>query len=116
MLKKDNRLKKRYQYNYVYRAGIHYSSKNLIIYVASSKTKNIKVGFSVTKKIGKACVRNLIRRRLREIVYNEIPKLKQNCNLIVVAKESITNATMAELTFELKNLFQKAQMFNEKTV
>lgn len=111
MLKKENRLKKRYQYNYVYRSGLHLGGKFVTIYVASSKTKNIKVGFAVTKKIGKAHVRNLVRRRLREIVYTQIPLLKQNYNLIVVAKEGISSARFDELSNEIVTLLKKAQMF-----
>ena len=82
MLKKINRLKKRYQYNYVYKQGIKYYGKTIILYATPSKTKNIKVGFAITKKIGHAFKRNLIRRRLREIVYSEIVDLKQNYNII----------------------------------
>ncbi len=111
MLKKENRLKKRYQYNYVYRAGAHFSGKFVTIYTASSKTKDIKVGFAVTKKIGKAHVRNLVRRRLREIVYTQIPQLKQNYNLIVVAKDGITAARFDDLSNDVVALLKKAQMF-----
>ena len=32
MLKKDNRLKKRYQFAYVYRAGSHVSGKHVVLY------------------------------------------------------------------------------------
>ena len=53
----------------------------------------MKVGLAVTKKVGHAVVRNKIRRRLREIVRKQLPNLKQNYNIIVVAKDCITNAT-----------------------
>lgn len=116
MLKKNNRLKKRYQYNYVYKAGAHFSEKNVTIYLATSKTKDIKVGFAVTKKIGKAHTRNLVRRRLREIVYREIPLIKQNYNMIVVAKPGIENASFACITQEIQSILKKAQMYNEKNI
>ena len=110
MLKKNNRLKKRYQFSYVYRAGSNVSGQFLTIYFCSSKTKDIKVGFTVTKKLGHAHVRNLIRRRLREIVYSEIPNLKQNFNLIVVAKETCLQASFETLKTELVSLFKKADL------
>ena len=110
MLKKNNRLKKRYQFSYVYRAGKSFSGEFLTIYFCPSKTKDIKVGFTVTKKLGHAHIRNLIRRRLREIVYGEIPNLKQNFNLIVVAKESCLQASFESLKTELDCLFQKADL------
>ena len=110
MLKKNNRLKKRYQFNYVYRAGTSLSGQFLTIYFCPSKTKDIKVGFTVTKKLGHAHIRNLVRRRLREIVYAEIPNLKQNFNLIVIAKESCLSADFASLQTELKSLILKANL------
>ncbi len=110
MLKKENRLKKRYQYAYVYRAGAKASGKVLTLYASSSKTKNIKVGFSVTKKIGKATVRNLTRRRLREIIRKQIPNLKQNYNIIVVAKDNILSFSFAEIESDLIRLLEKLNL------
>lgn len=114
MLKKVNRLRKHYQYNYVYRQSVRYSGKAMTIYVSPSKTKNIKIGFAVTKKVGHAVVRNLIRRRLREVVFKSIPSLKQNYNLILSAKDGIENYTFAELDAEFQKLVSKADLFNEK--
>lgn len=115
MLKKVNRLKKRYQFNYVYKQGSHFFGKALVLYVTTSKTKNIKVGFAVTKKIGHATKRNLIKRRLREIVYSKIDNLKQNYNIIVVAKENIFNFSFAELENDFTKLIVKADLLNEKS-
>ena len=116
MLKRVNRLKKRYQFNYVYKSGEHFSSEHLVLYVSSSKTKSIKVGFAVTKKIGHAVVRNKIRRRLREIVQKQLQSLKQNFNIIVVAKESVSEASFEKLTLELTKLFKKANLFYEENI
>lgn len=114
MLKKANRLKKRYQFSYVYKAGEHYSGKSMVLYCTPSKTKDIKVGFAVTKKIGYAFKRNLIKRRLREIVFKEIPNLKQQYNIIIVAKENIADFSFSELSSELQKLLVKAGLADEK--
>ena len=117
MLKRENRLKKRYQYSYVYREGSHVSGKFLVLYFTPSKTKNIKVGFAVTKKIGHAIKRNKIRRRLREIVRNYLPNLKENCNIILVAKESSKEASFVSLADEFANLTKKANIsIDEKSI
>ncbi len=110
MLKRVNRLKKRYQFNYVYKAGEHFSGKAMVLYTTPSKTKNIKVGFAVTKKIGHATKRNLVRRRLREIVKKQLPNLKQNYNIIVVAKEGITEFGFSFLENEFVSLIKKAEL------
>lgn len=114
MLKKENRLKKHYQFNYVYRSGAHVSSNNVVLYFCTSKTKDIKVGFAVTKKIGKAHIRNLVRRRLREIMQKQIPSLKQNYNIIVVAKDQIQNASFATAESEICFLLKKANLIHDE--
>lgn len=116
MLKRVNRLKKRYQFNYVYKNGSHVSSNAMVLYFLPSKTKSIKVGFAVTKKLGKATVRNLVRRRLREIVRISLPNLKQNYNIILVARENILNFSFDELQKEYNTLIKKADILlnNEK--
>ncbi len=116
MLKRANRLKKRYQFNYVYKAGSHVSGKAVVIYFTTSKTKNIKVGFAVTKKIGHAVVRNLVKRRLREIVRKQLQFLKQNYNIIVVAKEHITNFDYKFVECEIISLLQKADLFKNEEI
>lgn len=115
MLKKDNRLKKRYQFNYVYRSGEHFSGRMLVLYTTPSKTKSIKVGFAVTKKIGHAVVRNKTRRRLREIVQKYLPNLKQNYNIIVVARDNILDFDFSQIENDFVKLINKAELFiNEK--
>lgn len=116
MLKRINRLKKRYQFNYVYKSGEHFSGEHIVLYVASSKTKNIKVGLAVTKKVGHAVVRNKVRRRLREIIKTQVPNLKQNNNIIVVARDNITEASFEKLSNEFLKLIKKANLINEETI
>ena len=116
MLKRINRLKKRYQFNYVYKSGEHFSGEHMVLYVASSKTKNIKVGLAVTKKVGHAVVRNKVRRRLREIIKKQVPILKQNNNIIVVARDNITEASFEKLSNEFLKLLKKANLINEESI
>ena len=68
MLKKQNRLKKNKHFNYIYKHGKVSKNQNLVLVYAKTKIKPFKVGFSVNNKYGKAHDRNLIKRRLREIV------------------------------------------------
>ena len=114
MLKKVNRWKKRYQFNYVYKAGEHFSGKTVVLYATTSKTKSIKVGFAVTKKIGHAIKRNLFRRRLREIMRKQLPNLKQNYNIIVVARDQIEQYSFEYIQNEIINLLTKANLYKDE--
>lgn len=118
MLKRINRLRKRYQFQYIYRSGKFVSEKAVTLHYASSKNKDIKVGFAVTKKIGHAILRNKIRRRLREIVRKYLPNLKQNYNIIIVAKEQIVQTQFNDLELQIVNLLKRADLFknDEKNI
>jgi ribonuclease P protein component len=53
-------------YRYVYRRGKSYPSRNLVL--IHLKGRDLKIGFSVSGKVGNAVTRNRIRRCMRENV------------------------------------------------
>ena len=117
MLSKEFRLKKKYQFNYVYRTGKSVGAKLLILYFCPSKNANVKVGISVSKKIGGAIVRNKTKRRIREAIMPYLKSLKPNFNVVLIAKQTIVNASFDEIKSELNYLLKKANLKenNEKS-
>ena len=61
-----SRLKKDSDFKRVYNKGKSYGCKNLVLYYLPNGTDEFRVGFSISKKVGKAVVRNRIRRYLKE--------------------------------------------------
>ncbi len=111
MYSKQYRLKKKYQFNYVYRAGRSFGGKFVVVYAAPSKNKNVKLGVSVSKKVGGAVVRNRIKRRITEILRSQISYLNKNYNIIVVARSSAADAKFESLRADLLNLLKKANLY-----
>ena len=114
MLDKQNRLKKNRQFNFIYRKGQAKHTKFLSLVFAPSKLTDIKVGFSVSKKIGKSVVRSKVKRRLRAIVREMLPSLEKNYNYIFIAKEGIEVVDFDNLKNEVKAVLKKASLINEK--
>ena len=109
MLAKQNRLKKKKEFNYIYKKGDVYYSKYLALYISKTKLNQTKVGFSVSNKVGNSVVRHKIRRRLSEIIRLNISKLPIN-NYIFVAKKGCEELSFSDLTENVFYILKKANI------
>ncbi|MBD5086571.1 MAG: ribonuclease P protein component [Clostridiales bacterium] len=106
-MQKKYRLKSGRVFNYLHKKGISSANKRLVLVYAPSKYP-LKVGFIVSKKVGKAVVRNKVRRRLREIFRSLIPRLEDNCNYVIIARAECANSTFAQLKESMESILIKA--------
>lgn len=102
----DHRLKLNRQFNYIYKKGERVHTKFFNLFVIKSKYECYKIGFSVSKKEGKANKRNLLKRRLREVVRkNNLPRNYHN--YILQARIDACTLSYQEIEKELTTLFAK---------
>ena len=104
------RLKKNASYDYVYKKGISFASKEMVMVALRVNANSIKAGFSVSKKIGKAVIRNKARRRMKESFRHLIPELQNGFNAVFVARNGIENADYAAISKSMKYLLKKANL------
>lgn len=116
MLQKKYRLKKYSAFIATYRLNNAVADKNICVYFGKKRTeetKNVKVGFVVSKKIHKrAVVRNYIKRIMRENFRNilkneEYSFLNDYLSIICVAKKGMLEADYNDTTKTLNNLLNK---------
>ena len=101
----DHRLKKKVQFNYIFRKGERKSSKHFSLFVIKSKYSNYKIGYSISKKVGKAHDRNLLKRRLKEIVrLNNLPQ--RGFNYVLQAKTGASELDFKEIEQQIIRLFK----------
>ncbi len=65
------------------------------------------MGFSVGKRIGKAVVRNRVRRRLQHAVRQLLPLVSVSADVTVTARPAAVDATFQELLQDVQNLFTR---------
>ncbi|HEY8424348.1 MAG TPA: ribonuclease P protein component [Clostridia bacterium] len=85
MLSKKYRLRKDFQFRYVYRNGQSVKNNAVTLFFVKAKNSGIKIGISVSNKIGKACVRNRAKRRIRECIRANLNKMTKGYNYVFVA-------------------------------
>lgn len=86
-----------YEFRRLYAKGRSAVTPTLVIYTRRGRGGGNRVGFTVTTKLGKAVVRNRIRRRLREIYRLNEPRLCRGAELVVVARARSLEAPYADL-------------------
>jgi ribonuclease P protein component len=108
MLKKKYRLTKRKHFNYVYRKGRTFHGDIVTLVFSFARLKNVKVGFSASKKVGNSVVRHRALRLMREAAKPLLERLTPNNNYIFVAKEGITAKHLTDIRKTMENVLRKA--------
>lgn len=74
-----------------------------------------RIGYTVTKKIGCAVVRNKIRRRFREAVRLTLPSLKlPGYDYVVIARTAAPEASYRDIVSDLRYAFKEIRFLNHK--
>ena len=111
-MKSIYRLKKNYQYNYVYKHASSVADHNFILLYCASNVKQSKVGFSISKKYGKAVRRNRTRRQLKAAVAAIMPNVRDGFNAVVIPRRHEAYE-FDEVSASVAKLFEKAGLIKE---
>jgi len=79
----------------------------LVIYARSNNLDYHRLGFSISKKIGKAVVRNRIRRLIKEAMRKIILDFPFNSDFIFIAKKTAQDVTLNDLVCEIQVYLRK---------
>jgi len=104
------RLQKNRDFQRIYRRGKSLSTPFMVMIWTNAPKNEIKIGFSVSKKVGKAVVRNRARRRIREAVRVRIPEIVPGHRLIFVARPAVRDASFQEITSSVDRLLRQADL------
>ncbi len=107
-MQKKYRLSGTRTFNYLYKKGKSVATHQLVLIYAPSKY-NLHVGVVASKKVGKAVVRNRVRRRIKEAFRSLIPYIQDNNNYIIVAKQTVAECNFAQIKSSLIKALQRAE-------
>ena len=86
----------------------------LVLYARKNRTGVNRVGITVSKKLGKAHIRNRIRRRLREVYRLNEAGFRSGWDIVVVARGKAVDAPFDKLTKSYLALAKKAGLLTEE--
>lgn len=108
-----DRLRRRSDFLLARDSGHKWISDSIILQAAPNNSASVRIGFTVTKKLGNAVVRNRIKRRLRAAVRQVMP-LSANAgwDYVLIGRAAALDNNFDKLTKDIgwcvKRLHQKA--------
>ncbi|SFR11923.1 ribonuclease P protein component [Desulfoscipio geothermicus] len=105
---KDNK-----EYRKVYREGISLANRYAVLYACKNTLTTKRFGFSVSKRIGKAVVRNKIKRRLKEVCRIHGDWFADGYDYIIIARRGIDELSFNSVKNNLEDL---AYRINKKII
>ena len=112
MLDKKNCLKKKKDFQKVIKQGEKIEKDFLVLKFSENSLKDVsRIGFIVSKKVSKkAYLRNKIKRRLREIIKDNLDNLKPGYDLIFFTKKAIKEKDFLEIEKIVKEILKQAKL------
>ena len=91
----------------VIETGKKIKNYNFIIFYKEKKDSPTKYGITVPKKVGKAHIRNMLKRKVRAIIRNYNKNYEKNYNCIIIIRNSCLKLSYQELSSSLQYLLDK---------
>ena len=109
-LPKERRLAKRPQFVRVYETGRKQFSRYAVLFFAGNDLQNSRIGITVTRKVGKANIRNRLKRWTREIYRRQREPLgldAQALDIVVNVKPGAALASFEEFSRDLTRVLER---------
>jgi ribonuclease P protein component len=109
-LPKPKRLAKRREFLRIYETGRKIFSRYAVLFIAGNDLAHSRIGITTTKKIGKAVVRNRLKRWTREIYRRQRAPLAlddQRVDIVVNVKSSAAEATFQDFRDDLVRVLRR---------
>ena len=104
-----------YLFKKAYTKGNKQAGKLLVVYGLKRK-HGIRYGLTVSKKIGKAVVRNRLRRQLRECFRYLEPFVKDGSDIIFVARSAAVDSSFANIFYAMKSQLEAGGLLREEAI
>lgn len=102
------------QFRKLYQKGTSHVSPSVVIYAKRNGLSHNRVGITVSKKIGKAVIRNRAKRRLREIYRTNLQSLRQGFDFVLVARGRTASIPYSKLMLDFVSAAKSIGVFKDE--
>jgi ribonuclease P protein component len=97
MLPQQYRLKRSKDFARARRFGRSAGTALISLYVLRTRSPEMRIGFSVNKRVGKAVKRNRVKRLMREAVRPHLADLRPGQDVVFIARPQAADASFAQI-------------------
>ena len=101
------RLKKRYDFSRAYYKGRAKACTEFVLYRYYRKGREIRIGFSASKKLGHAVARNRIKRIFRHAAYSNLDKFLPGGDYIFVIRKAALSRSYTDIETQIKKMLKE---------
>ena len=119
-MKKTVMIKRKYEFKNLFSKGKFYSSNYINMYFLQNKKNYNKLAIAVSKKQGKAVVRNRFKRLIKENYKNFEKNMKNGFNILFIINNKkileSKNITYYNIKDDMEKLLKKSGILNEEDI
>ncbi len=101
------RLKKTREFENVFKNGCKIVKQSIVVFYFPNGVGETRLGLVVSKKVGKANVRNRIKRRLRELFRVLRSNASVGYDIVIIARRNSSEQPFAVLESDMRDVFEK---------
>lgn len=105
-MKKVNRLLKNQDFKKVLDNKKSIANKEYVVYIKNNELNHIRIGISVSSKIGNSVVRHKIKRQINEFL-KDLIEINVNNDIVIIVRNNYINNDFIKNKESLKNLLLK---------
>ena len=112
-MRPDTTVKENYLFRRIYRKGASAVEPSLVVYCQKNRRGQTRLGVTVSTKLGKAVVRNHVRRQMRELWRIHKSEMVPGYDVIIVVRVRATHTPYAVLERQYLDALKKLSLLEK---
>ena len=110
IVERRHRLTRNADFRRVRREGASFSNRFLVLCALPGQDDAVRFGFSASSRVGKAIVRNRLKRLLREATRQYQPAITPGWDLVWIARRAAGEANFRQICSAVEKLLEEARL------